>query len=270
MSFLLSHGKSGNYPRKIGLYTSPHMKNIRERIRINAEPVSEELFTRCFFEVWDRLPDRTTLLLDIPRYLQLLTLTSYHVFLTEGVDVAIYETHLGGEFDATNIVEGPTIAAVTSIAMDHVELLGPTIEKIAWHKAGIFKPGSLAFSALQLPAVAAVLQERAAEKKVVLEFVGIDFTLPDNAASLRPKVQRENCSLALAICRAWLRVKAPQAQNVITHDECVRGVENFFWPGRFQQIIEGKCRWFLDGAHTESSVQHAVQWYTEATSQNRE
>lgn len=121
------------------------MKCIRERIRINGELISEELFARRFFEVWDKLPGRATPLLDIPRYLQLLTLTSYHVFITENVDVAIYETHLGGEFDATNIVKSPTITAVTSIAMDHVKLLGPTIENVTWHKAGIFKAGSLAF-----------------------------------------------------------------------------------------------------------------------------
>jgi folylpolyglutamate synthase len=245
------------------------MKCIRERIRINGEPISEELFARRFFEVWDKLPGRATPLLDIPRYLQLLALTSYHVFIMENVDVAIYETHLGGEFDATNVVKSPTITAVTSIAMDHVELLGPTIEKVAWHKAGIFKAGSLAFSTFQLPAVTAVLQERAVERKVMLQFVGIDSALPTNAASIKPKVLRQNCSLALAVTRAWLQVKAPKAQSSITSNDLTRGVENFSCPGRFQKITEGKFQWFLDGAHNELSVQHAVQWYAEAISENR-
>ena len=245
------------------------MKNIRERIRINGEPISEELFTRSFFEVWDKLPYHATQLLDIPRYLQLLALTSYHVFIMEKVDVAIYETHLGGEFDATDVVRNPTVTAVTSITMDHVKLIGPTIERIAWHKAGIFKPGSQAFSAFQLPAVTTVLQERAAEKDVMLEFVGIDPALLTSAASLKPKVQKQNCSLALAIVRAWLRVKAPEAQKIMTSDDLTRGVETFFWPGRFQLIVERKFQWFLDGAHNESSVQHAVQWYAEAASENR-
>ena len=62
------------------------------------------------------------------------------------MDVAIYKTHLGGEYDATNIVWNPMITAITSVAMDHVKSLGLTIEEIAWHKAGIFKRGSLAFS----------------------------------------------------------------------------------------------------------------------------
>lgn len=155
--FFLIHVKTSGYPQKIELYTSPHIKSIREKICINGEPISKELFTRSFFEVWDKLPNCTTPLLDIPRYLQLLTFTSYHVFIMENVDVAIYETHLGGEFDATNVVRNPIITAVTSIAMDHVKLLGPTLKKIAWHKAGIFKLGSMAFLSFQLPAVTTVL-----------------------------------------------------------------------------------------------------------------
>lgn len=244
------------------------MENIRERIRINGEPISEELFTRSFFEVWDKLPDRPTQLLDIPRYLQLLALTSYHVFIKERVDVAIYETHLGGEFDATNVVRKPIITAVTSISMDHVKLLGPTVKNIAWHKAGIFKPGSLALSTLQQPEVESVLQERAAEKEITLNFVGIDSALPTQAASLKPQVQKLNCSLAFAIVSAWLRVKAPKAQSTMTSDDLTRGVENFYWPGRFQSISEGNIQWFLDGAHNEASVLLAAQWYAETASES--
>lgn len=245
------------------------MKSIRERICINGEPISEDLFTRRFYEVWDKLPNRATSLLDIPRYLQLLTLISYHVFIMENVDVAIYETHLGGEFDATNIVRKPIITAVTSIGMDHVKLLGPTIEDIAWQKAGIFKPGSLAFSTFQLSEVTTVLQERAREKQVMLEFIGIDSALSEPPISLKPKVQLQNCSLALAVVRAWLRVKTPGAQNIMTPDDFTRGFENFFLPGRFQKIMEQRFQWFLDGAHNELSVPQAVEWFIEASSEHQ-
>lgn len=85
----------------------------------------------------------------------------------------------------------------------------------------------------------------------MLQFIGIDSALPTNAASLKPKVQRQNCSLALAVTCAWLRVKAPKAQSIIASNDLTRGVENFFWPGRFQKITEGKFQWFLDGAHNE-------------------
>ena len=244
------------------------MKNIRERICIGGEPISKELFTTRFFEIWDKLPDHATPKLDVPRYLQLLTLLSFHVFTEEKVDVAIYETHFGGEFDATNIISTPIVTAVTSIAMDHVRLLGPTIESIAWHKAGIFKSGSHAFSTLQERAVTTVLQQRAAERGVMLEFVGVDSALPTSATALKPKVQGINCSLALAVVRAWLSVKAPEAQSHMK-DVLTRGIEQFSWPGRYQQINDRNCQWFLDGAHNELSVQYAVQWFAETVSENQ-
>ena len=80
-----------------------------------------------FFEIWNKLPSQATLTLDIPRYLQLLALLLFHIFIEEKVDVAIYETHLSGEFDVTNIIRTPIITAVTPVVIDHVSLLGPTI-----------------------------------------------------------------------------------------------------------------------------------------------
>jgi folylpolyglutamate synthase len=206
--------------------------------------------------------------LDIPRYLQFLALLSFHVFIKEKVDVAIYETHLGGEFDATNIIRTPLVTAVTPVAMDHVSLLGPTIQDIAWHKAGIFKLGSLAFSTLQEPEVATVLDQRAAKRGVMLEYVSVDPALPTNAAALKPKVQRINCSLALAVVRAWLSVKAPKGQGSM-EEHITRGIEQFSWPGRYQQINERHCQWFLDGAHNELSLRYAVEWFAETVTENQ-
>ncbi|KAI9736733.1 MAG: hypothetical protein M1834_000937 [Cirrosporium novae-zelandiae] len=266
-SFLRVHGITTGYPQKIGLYTSPHLKNIRERIRINWEPISEELFAKSFFEVWDRLPKDASEALDVPRYLQLLALISFHVFIKEGVDVAIYETHFGGEYDATNIVQRPVATGITTIGMDHVKLLGPSIESIAWHKGGIFKPGSLAFSAFQEPVVATVLQRRAVEKQVTLKFVGIDSLLPINAKVLKPEIQKTNSSLALALVGAFLKEKAPNGSKSITPHDIVLGIEQFFWPGRFHQILDGNYQWFLDGAHNELSVQHAAKWFAETASE---
>jgi folylpolyglutamate synthase len=148
-----------------------------ERIRINFNPLPRDVFAQNVFEVRDGLslqqPDGPG-----PRYLQLLALISYHTFLKEQVDVAIYETHHGGQYDATNVVQHPIVTAVTSIGMDHIRELGPSIENIAWHKAGIFKAGTPGFSLPQKPEVAQVLKDRAAEKDVELTFVGVDRNLP--------------------------------------------------------------------------------------------
>lgn len=243
------------------------MKSIRERIRIDGEPISKEQFTTRFFEVWDKLPTHATPDLDIPRYLQFLALLSFHIFVVEGVDVAIYETHLGGEYDATNILARPLVTVITPIALDHVQILGPAIEDIAWHKAGILKTGSLAFSAPQVEEVVIVLQRRADERNVALKFVTVDAALPTDARVLKPMFQRVNCSLALAAARAWLSVKAKG--QTITGEEVTDGIRQFSWPGRYQQIDDHNCQWFLDGAHNESALTHTASWFVDAVTAER-
>jgi folylpolyglutamate synthase len=267
-SFLSVHGTATEYPRKIGLYTSPHIKTVRERIRINCTPISEDLFTTYFFEVWDKLPARATEALDVPRYLQLLALLSFHVFIKENVDVAIYETHSGGEYDATNIIERPVVTGITTIGMDHAEILGPSIGDISWHKAGIFKSGRPAFSAPQEPAAAVELRRRADEKGVPLHFVDIDRRLCSAAPALKPEVQQINCSLALALVGSFLSEKAPPKHSSLVLRE--RGIERFSWPGRFQRVVEkDNSQWFLDGAHNESSMHSAVGWFANTISENQ-
>jgi folylpolyglutamate synthase len=164
------------------LYTSPDLRFIRERIQIDDKPIIEDLFTQYFFEVWERLSSSEshfgTEIKRQPRYLQLLALVAFHAFIRENVRAAIFETHHGGEFDATNVIQGPVVTGVTSLGMDHIAQLGPTIEDIAWHKAGIFKHRAPAFSAPQEPGPAAVLRKRAAEKEVELTFVPVHTSLP--------------------------------------------------------------------------------------------
>ena len=247
---------------KVGLYTSPHLLSIRERIRINGKPIKEDAFACAFFEIWDKLPREASADMDIPRYLQLLTLLSFHVFLKEKVDVAVYEPHMGGEYDATNVVSSPVVTAVTRIAEDHVKLLGPTIENIAWQKAGIFKPRCPAISSPQNQNVAKVLEQRANEKNVTLSFVEPDSSLQVS------RFQRENCSLAKAVAQAWISLRQPGRLTDLTKFTEL-GVENYVWPGRYQQIEEGYHKWFLDGAHNKSELPTAVSWFAEMSKSQR-
>ncbi|RSL98028.1 Folylpolyglutamate synthase [Fusarium oligoseptatum] len=155
---------------KTGLFTSPHLIAVRERIRINSTPISEELFAKYFFQVWDRLEaapkgEGDELMAPRPIYARYLTLMSWHVFLQEGVDVAVYETGIGGEYDATNVVERPVASGISTLGIDHVFALGDTVLKIAWHKAGIMKTGSAAFTIEQVPDAEEVLKKRAEEKE---------------------------------------------------------------------------------------------------------
>lgn len=143
--------------------------------------------------------------------------------------MTVNEIHAGEKYDATNIIRAPIVTAVTSIAMYHVKLFGPSIENIAWHKARIFKSGSLAFSTLQENVVTTVLQQRTTEKGAKLEFVSIDPTLPTEATALKPNVQKIICSLALSAVHAWFSVKEPKAQSH-TEDFLACGIKQSFCP----------------------------------------
>jgi folylpolyglutamate synthase len=192
--------------------------------------------------VWERLSPGS---LDVtgdkkirpPRYLQLLALLAFHTFIRKRVQAAIFETHHGGEYDATDVIPQPVVTAITSLGMDHVAQLGPTIEDIAWHKSGIFKPGVPAFSAPQGPGPVKVMRRRAEEKNAPLKLVSINEKLPENKKLLAVSVQRINCSLALEVARCFLQAKVPEC--VIDNDLVREGVGNFSWPGRFEIIQDG-------------------------------
>ncbi|KAI9149296.1 Folylpolyglutamate synthase [Paramyrothecium foliicola] len=252
-ALLRAHGQVSGFPQRTGLYTSPHLIEMNERIRINYVPLQKDRFAKYTSEVQDAL--NITDDSPRPRQLQLLFLIAIHAFIREEVDVAIIETHHGGQFDATNVIQGAAVTAVTTIDMDHIGDLGPSIENIAWHKGGIFKEGSIALSVPQhRHEVTQILQQRALDNNVNLEIV----PLASSIYSIRPDCQVINFSMALAICNRFL---ALQGLRALTLSDIERGLDNFRWPGRFQTIVNGNYTWFLDGAHNNISMEVAAAWF---------
>ena len=119
---------------KVGLYTSPHLKDFSERIRVNGKPISEQ-YVIDFVSDADEIIEKLN-----PSFFEITTLMAFTYFASEGVDVAVIETGLGGRLDSTNIIS-PVLSVVTNVSFDHVNLLGDTLEKIANEKAGILKSG---------------------------------------------------------------------------------------------------------------------------------
>ncbi|PLB54113.1 folylpolyglutamate synthase [Aspergillus steynii IBT 23096] len=262
-SFLHTHRLRTGFPTRIGLYTSPALQCVRERIQINNHPIPKELFTRYFFEVHERLVS-PVLEYDArskrqPRYLQFLALMAFHAFIRENVQAAIFETHHGGEYDATNVIEKPVVTGITSLGLDHIDQLGPTIENIAWHKSGIFKAGAPAFSVPQEAGPSEVLKSRAAERNTILRFASPIGSLPTDNRVLSVPVQRLNCSLALDLAMAFLQLKAPG--HSLSADDVIGGIKNFSWMGRFEVIDDGASQWFVDGAHNTLSLEQTGAWY---------
>ncbi|KAF3356033.1 Pre-mRNA-splicing factor ISY1 [Verticillium dahliae VDG1] len=244
-SILARHRAATGLPRKTGLLISPHLVAVRERIRVNGKPIAEALFARYFFDVWDRLESSREQIDKLPAgakpvYARYMTLLALHAFMEEGVDCAVLETGIGGEFDATNIVQLPVAAGISTLGIDHVFALGDTVEKIAWHKGGIMKTGAPAFTVEQVEGAAAVLRERAVEKGVNLTDVGVDPRLE----GIDPSFRRQEDSL-------------PQA--------FVDGLEQVEWRGRCEVKPAEGVTWHLDGAHTTDSLKMAAQWFAGET-----
>lgn len=247
------------------MFTSPHLIAVRERIRINGAPLPAPLFAQYFFEVWDALETaaaKTDVPLEKPVYFRYLTLMSYHVFLREGVDAAIYETGVGGEYDSTNIVDCPAATGISTIGIDHTYSLGETIEEISWHKAGIQKTGVPSFAAELLPAVLEVIKQRAVERRVESLRVASPGRMFDlvNITPDEP-FQRVNASLAVELA------KVPLTKLGINIDgskelpkQFVDGLEKVVWRGRCETKIEGSISWYLDGAHTVDSMKVVSAW----------
>ena len=203
---------------KTGLFTSPHLIDVTERIRINGAPVSRELYLRSFWYVYGRLAaageaggiDGYTPVRAIPGFFRFLFLVATHTFISEAVDVCLMEVGLGGRLDATNIFRRPTATAVTRLDYDHVQVLGDTLTLIAGEKAGIFKRGVPAITMRQDPEAMAALKAHAAKAEVPLLLAPAVGHLPGAAAGgpvlvgLEGEHHAQNAAVAVCLCNAWI------------------------------------------------------------------
>ena len=183
--------------------------------------------------------------------------------MREGVDVAIYEVGVGGENDSTKVIVQPAVTGITTLGIDHVDLLGNTVDKIAWHKAGIFKNQCPAFTVEQVSDAMEVLKERAGEKGARLATVTIDPAIRDVDIKPAEDFQRNNASLAIALAYTALEklgVSFNKEQGSIPKP-FFEGLETVTWRGRCETFTRGQLHWHLDGAHTEDSLIVACSWF---------
>lgn len=203
-----------------------------------------------------------------PVYFRYLTLMSFHIFQREGVDAAIYEVGMGGEYDATNIVQRPAATGISTLGIDHVFPLGETVAKIAWHKAGILKTGSPAYTVEQVPEAMGVIKSRSHERAVDIKVIQTNPLLKDVDIQPDGEFQRRNASLAIALTETLLKSIDPSfspPENALS-EEFVNGLEQVVWRGRFEIKIDGNIRWYIDGAHTADSLIVAAKWFASQSS----
>lgn len=240
-AFLESAYRTAGY--RTGLYTSPHLIRFGERIQVDRVPLADHTLARLVSELRHKMPAGLQ-----PTFFEFTTVIALMAFAEAAVDLVVWETGLGGRLDATNIVT-PLASVITSIGLDHMQVLGNTVGEIAAEKAGIIKPGVPVVTSADRADALAVIQYRARELDahcVVVDAAAVGrMTLP---VSLLGPHQRVNATTAVVTVRL-LRAFLP-----VSDEQLARGLAETHWAGRMQVVERTGRIWLLDGAHNSDGV----------------
>ncbi len=261
-----------------GLYTSPHLSTIRERFRVNGNLITESEFTAIVAKLKPEVEvvNQEATYGELTTF-EILTALAFTYFAQEEVDFQVLEVGLGGKFDATNVIQ-PEVCAITSISLDHTEVLGDSLTKIATEKAGIIKPGSTVILSPQSEEVVPVIAEACRRQGAELIMVGRDVTWRSLGANLKRqslevtgmrskykisipllgRYQLENAATAVAT----LEVLIQKGFN-ISRDNIISSLAQVSWPGRLQ-VLKRCPLLVVDGTHNPDAarkLKHSLAEY---------
>ncbi|MDO4633623.1 MAG: folylpolyglutamate synthase/dihydrofolate synthase family protein [Eubacteriales bacterium] len=253
-----------------GLFISPHLIKINERFQINNVPVSDEVFLKAYLEVSDVITAMQRDGFFHPTYFEILFAVAMVIFRDAEVEYVVLETGLGGRLDTTNVVEQPMVSVITSISLDHTEILGETIPLIAAEKAGIIKEGVPVVFDGHNPEAEQVIRDTAARRNSdvygfhedMVEIVSEEETriryhlnIPAYAdetveVPYIARYQVTNSSLAL------MAMEVIDPEHTISIDCRLHALANTHWEGRMETVLPGII---VDGAHNEDGIREFVR-----------
>lgn len=263
-----------NSGHRVGVFTSPHMHDWRERMVINGQMIPKERVILLIKRVVPLLEQMVAEGFEHPTEFEVSTALAFLYFAEEKVDFAVIEVGLGGAIDSTNVVS-PLVSVITNVAMDHMDYLGPDVVSIAQVKAGIIKPHSVVVTASDKPEVIEVLRQKAKDTGVPLWLVGEDVSweskwsgeleqrfdlvgLHGVYSNLRLNLiglhQQRNAATAVTVCEV---LKNDYEVN-ITREAIYAALSEVEWPGRLE-LISLKPKVLLDGAHNVDGAQALAQ-----------
>ncbi len=276
---------------RCGLYTSPHLLRINERIRLDGREIPDHRFAESFgrvLAVIEELLAAGTLPAH-PTYFECMTAMAFEFFAHAAAEIAVIEVGLGGRLDSTNVIT-PEVAVITQIDFDHENFLGHSIEEIAAEKSGIIKSNALVVSAAANPKANAVIARRAAEQGARL--VEIDSAARVSDLALEAGCYRFRLTVADELggdAGRGLEVTLPlagryQVRNAVTaivaarllarrgyaigDDAILRGIESVRWPGRLERLQESPAI-YLDGSHNPAGAREVLAFWREHLSGRR-
>ena len=256
---------------KVGFYTSPHLKEYTERMQINGEQIPKEIF----IELLNEIKPFASGIEHITTF-ELTTAISFLYFARQKVDAAVIEVGLGGRLDATNIVK-PLVSVISSLSYDHMNVLGDTLSKIAYEKAGIIKPGRPVVTAPQQDEARIMLEKVSQERLSPLFEVGkdylyqpLDHNLDRQSFTIRKSNEIPEEPLVLTIpllglhqvenaSTAYVALSVVRQEGLQISDESIRtGLATVVWPGRFE-ILHKSPPFVIDSAHNRDSAKRLRQ-----------
>ncbi len=241
---------------RVGLFTSPHLCRFAERIRINQEPIDDELLIAVLTRALRLQPELT--------FFELTFVSALLAFDASDIDCAVLEVGLGGRLDATNVVRAPVATTVTSIGLDHTAMLGSTLREVAYEKASIAKPGApMVVGAMPKEAkdeVVRVAQAQGASSISVIDEYDIDvesaLTVRTSwgPLTLEPRLpghhQRKNAAVVATLCGEASRDLSRLASRHVCD-----AIANVRWPARLESISHNGVQILLDGAHNPAGIE---------------
>lgn len=250
---------------RTGLYTSPFIYRFHERMQVNGEEISDEELAA----VTEYVKPLAQSMEESPTEFELVCCIAFEYFKRQKCDIVVLEVGMGGAFDATNVIETPEVAVITNIGLDHTEVLGDTVEKIAETKAGIFKEGGHAVVYRSTPSVEEVFERVCAQRNVSLkkaDFDGLNlrshglegqiFDCGKRKELFLPLLgdhQLHNAAVVLAVADTLIE----KGWN-LTEENIRDGLRDTRWPGRFD-IMQHDPLFIIDGGHNPQCIEALVK-----------
>lgn len=249
---------------KVGLHTSPHLVKITERIKLNGTDITNADFIRLANEIKPAIDKVKLREFGPPSYFEIIAAMAFLYFKEQKADFAVIEVGMGGRYDATNVIK-PLAAVLTNVGLDHTEILGDTVEKIAQDKAGIIKSGIYVVTGAKQPSVITIIKVKGEREQATVSLLGKDFSykikkmseegsvfdykgvksLKNLKIRLLGEYQVENAALAI------------RAVEKFSNSQIEEGLKKAFIPGRLE-IVGKNPLVILDGAHNPDKVRALV------------
>ncbi|MCM8747399.1 Mur ligase family protein [Thermomicrobium sp. CFH 73360] len=263
-AFIASILDSAGY--RVGLHVSPYLQVETEKLQIGRRLIAAERFADLVAELDEAVRSWVARGGQPLTYGEFWTALVFNAFRAERVDIAVVEVGVGGRFDLTNVVQ-PEVSVITTVGLDHLRTLGPTIRDIAWHKAGIIKPGRPAITGVTEPELLGVLQAEAttvgAPLRVLLRGRDFDHVLEEGRSYLVDRLHQRKYELGLdgdfqalnaALAVAAVRALSPELAAHLSDEAIAHGLATARFPGRFE-IVQRAPIVVLDGAHNPQKLE---------------